>query len=329
MIRALWPLLWIIPATHMANRLIALLISASLWQTAWGQPIVGRDSTHITFLQPSYESPFRWKGAQKGGRWDPHAALLIPLRLSPSAQPVYMQLDTGSPVSMLYSDPDQGRYPADTAHNRASFRVQLGAGLLILERPLIRKIPTPHVGGPPEPLIIGTLGTDFLTQKVVRLDYRRQTIALLDKLPDALEKDTRWSTCLYERGNILLSALVESQSKLLYWDTGSSGFDLLTDQATWSRLAAKDSLPTTYTVPSWNKTLLAHTVAARASIELASQQLPLAYVTYMEGASANQINQMMALGIGGMTGNTLFLKSILLLDLSHRRYSLISSTVIR
>jgi hypothetical protein len=58
---------------------------------------------------------------------------------------------------------------------------------------------------------------------------------------------------------------------------------------------------------------------------MAFSRMPIRHVTYIEGASDVQINQMMKMGIGGMTGNRLFISSVLLLDTKNRRFGILNA----
>ncbi len=292
--------------------------------TAHAQPATAAASGTIV-TAPSYETPFVWESGLTGNRRDEHNALLIPVTLPGSRQVVYMQLDTGSPVSMLYRNQLHRVLTADTTQPINELTLQLGGQPIVLKKPTIIKQGGGGEATSTAPLIIGTFGTDFLNQHVVQLDFPKQKLTMMDTVPASITRQVVWSPLLYERGNILLPARIRAKASLLYWDTGSSSFGLLTDRATWSSMAATDAVPDTYTVQSWGKPLTAHTIATPDSIQLGKRTLPIGYVSYIDGASDSQINRMMALGIGGMTGNQLFLHSTLLLDTRNRRYGFLDN----
>lgn len=293
--------------------------------TARAQPAATAPASTISFTAPSYETPFVWESGLTGNRRDEQRALLIPVTLPSSRQIVYMQLDTGSPVSMLYRDQLNHLLTADTTQPINELTLQLGGQSIVLKKPTIIKQGGGGDVASTAPRIIGTFGTDFLSQHVVQLDFPKKKLTMMDTVPTSINRQVVWSPLLYERGNILLPARLRARPSLLYWDTGSSRFGLLTDRATWASMAAVDAVPDRYTVQSWGKPLTAHTVATPDSIQLGKRTVPIGYVSYIEGASDSQINRMMALGIGGMTGNQLFLQSTLLLDTRNRRYGFLDN----
>ena len=52
--------------------------------------------------------------------------------------------------------------------------------------------------------------------------------------------------------------------------------------------------------------------------------MPLNRVTCIEGVSDSDVKRMAQMGIGGMTGNRLFLQSKLVLDLIRKRFGIIT-----
>ena len=308
---------------RMAAHFFLFMVVIHLVNPARAQLASTAVTSDLTFLHPTYDVAFVWESGRKGSRPDPHAALLIPVSLPQSNRTYYMQLDTGSPVSMLYREICDRIGLTDSGTNPQTVSLTLGNRELVLKNPrMINRVVTPATEST-QPLIIGTFGTDLLVGKLVWIDYPNRQLQLLDEVPKTMQPEVKWSPLLVERGSVLFPARIQGQAKLLYWDTGSSSFALLTDEKSFSRLAASDSASFSYPVNSWNRVLTAHTTATTDSIHLANHALPIGQVSYMEGATDSQVNRMMALGIGGLTGNQLFLRSVLLIDARNKRYSIL------
>jgi hypothetical protein len=128
----------------------------------------------------------------------------------------------------------------------------------------------------------------------------------------------------FRERRVLLPAVVAGKETTLLFDTGSSAFELLTDRRTWRRLARTGASEEIVPVSSWGDTLLAHRIASDTRIELGGADLPLGRVTFIEGTGLMQNLLMRISGMGGMTGNRLFLDRILVLDLRQERYALIA-----
>lgn len=297
-----------IPLLFMAFILFANRVSAQQKETKSGD---------VVFSPGDCKTRFTWQSDLQGNHRNPHAALLVPVKLPGSPRTYYMQLDTGSPVSVLYRHSFGAVRPGDSIN----VEIRLGGRTIILKKPAFFEKTGSETST--DTVIIGTLGTDLLASKIVQIDYPRQTLTFADKLPASLENRIPWSPLFNPYGKILLPSVIRSREKFLCFDSGSSSFELLTDAESWSLLACRDSVARSYPVQSWNKTLTAHTVASADSIQLAGYKLPLRYVSYMEGVDERTARQMKALGMGGMTGNTLFLRSVLILDLRNKRYGLL------
>jgi hypothetical protein len=71
--------------------------------------------------------------------------------------------------------------------------------------------------------------------------------------------------------------------------------------------------------------MTANTFPSTVSLEMAFQKIPIRHVTYFEGFSDTQASQMMKMGMGGMTGNRLFLNSVLVLDTKNKKFGVIKA----
>lgn len=288
-------------------------------------------ANQLIFPAGNHTLPFQWKRDSLYGRWEPHTALLIPVTIPGCPKTCYMQFDTGSPYSLFYRDKLQAihrRYPATTALRNLDdslFNYHFKAGPLNITARQIAVHSFDSSGidwkNSRTPIIIGTLGTDLIDNKVVVMDYPRKQLHIGDSLPTAFKKSEP-TPFLYAMRRILLPATIGGKKTLLYFDSGSSAFELLTDKATCLKLAADSSQPLQYPVQSWGKTLTAYTVSTPDSIILAGHTIPIRHATWIEGARKSQVNQMMKMGIGGMTGNKLFIGNILVLDTRNKQFRL-------
>jgi hypothetical protein len=213
-----------------------------------------------------------------------------------------MQFDLGAPHSILYSlqlkDVIQQYPKTDTT----TFSIAKGA-----EKNAV---------------IIGTIGEDMIDGKILILDYPKRKLDILDSLPEKLRQKTKLSSFMLMKGSILLPATLNNKQTILFFDTGSSAFELLTSKTTSDQLAIQDAVTASYPVKSWGRILTANTRLSADSLTIASQKLPIKKVTYIEGASDSQVQQMLKLGIGGMIGNKLFLNSILIIDTKNKKFGI-------
>jgi hypothetical protein len=327
-----------VPKMVRMTKFISLLtLLLTLYTATAAQSQVALPPNQLELSNGNYTLPLTWKGDSLHGQWEPHAALLIPVYLPGCPAPFYMQFDTGSPYSLFYTNKLQAihrKYPAISYLQtiRDSLKdMHFKAGKLSIKARAIavnqfdsRGIDWNHKTNPE---IIGSLGTDLIENKVVVIDYPRQQLSIADSLPADWQHKLTLTDFMFMQRRILLPATLLNKKTILYFDSGSSAFTLLTDQATCLKLSADSTPPVRYPVQSWNKTLIANTIATHDSITVATLSLPLYQVTWIEGASAAQVNQMMKMGLGGMTGNKLFLSYVLVLDTKNKKMGLIKTAM--
>ena len=284
---------------------------------------------NLSFPDEPVSIPFIWKGDSINCKWDVQAALLIPVKLDGCPRQFYMQFDLGSPYSLFYTNKLAAigkRYKKtvqvmDTAKKLSGLDFTL-AGLRVKAAEIVlRAFGAEGISSSNKQIeIIGTIGTDLLDNREAAIDYPGRSINLNFHPEDSL----RTADLYYARRMILFPTVIAGKKTILYFDTGSSAFELLTSKATIESLASADAKPVRYKVNSWGKMLEAVTFPVNDSIEIGTAKLPLTNATYIEGASDTQVQQMMKMGIGGMTGNKLFLHSTLFLDLKKKKFAITS-----
>jgi hypothetical protein len=294
---------------------------------------LGQDvsSGQLNLPEKHFNVPFIWKGDSINGQWENFAAMLIPVKLKGCPKQFYMQFDVGVSHSLFYKNKLKvinSRYPfhvqvPDTAATWKEVSFTTGNIRIQADEIRLKQLGTTQINWDDNAIeIIGTLGADFIGDKTVLIDYPKKKISIGHKIPE------KWNLTLvdfiYTNRKIILPALIKGKKTMLYFDSGSSAFELLTNKETATMLALPGAVPVTYPVMSWGKTLTATSYASLDSIEIASVKMSLNKVTYIDGASDAQINHMMKIGIGGMTGNKLFLHSILVLDLENKRFGILN-----
>ncbi len=285
-------------------------------------------------LSPSkkYSIPFTWLADSVNGSIEPHAAMLIPVKLPHCSQQFYMQFDMGAPNTVFYKNKLRAiseKYPSfdplpDTAGSLQQMAITVGKNKISITQAYLLDFGEKTIdwfAGKKE--IIGTIGSDWLENRTVLINYPKQEIILNYTVPEKLQ--SRLTDFSYVQRNILIPVMIKGKKTILYFDSGSSAFALLTSKETALSMAVADAVASRYPVKSWGRTLYANSLVTADSVEMSQLKIPLHTVTYMEGASEEQVNRMLKLGIGGMTGNKLFLHSGLVLDTKNKKFLLIPS----
>lgn len=272
-----------------------------------------------------------WGGDSINGKWDPYASLLIPVKLDGCPKEFYMQFDLGAHSSMFYQDRLKEiatKYPKtvqvnDSASKLYDFRFRSGKTEIVAKEIIVRPLKQSAINwGKKTIVIIGTLGSDLIDKKTAIINYPKQKLFIGNSVPAKMQKELQLTDFMLAGRSVLLPAFIKGKKTMLYFDTGSSTFEFITDEATSLSLSVPGSLPAKYPVSSWGKMMTANTVPSHDSLEIAFQKIPIRHVTYFEGFSDSQAAQMMKMGIGGMTGNRLFLNSVLVLDMKNKQFGI-------
>jgi hypothetical protein len=276
---------------------------------------------------------FVWQGDTLNTQWEPHAALLIPVKLPGCPKVFYLQFDTGARLSLLYTEKVndiRARYPKSLGRDSAAnilnqqfmvanesvlakqigLRTQSGKGINWKNKKGIE--------------VIGTLGVDVIENKVLVMDYPGKKLIIANQIPAYLNARMTPAKFMFISNSILLPVVIKEKRVMLYFDSGSSAYELLTNKATALALSTPNSEPVTQQVRSMDKMLTAIIYPTKDSITIASQKLPIKRATYIEGVSNSQVEQMMKMGMGGMTGNQLFINSILVIDTKNKQFGILN-----
>lgn len=290
-----------------------------------------QQATQIGLLPTKkYTVPFIWMPDSINGTIEPHAAMLIPVKLPHCSQQFYMQFDMGAPHTIFYKHKLKAvseKYPAfyrmeDSTSRLKQMEISIGKNTIEITNAGLLDFGEKTIDWSTNKTeIIGSIGSDWLDNRTVLINYPQQQLVLNYSIPAQLQN--RLTDFSYVQRNILIPVIIKGKKTMLYFDTGSSVFTLLTSKETAISMAGVNAIAGRYPVKSWGRTLYANSLVTADSVELSQVKIPIHTVTYMEGASEEQVNRMMKLGIGGMTGNKLFLHTGLVLDTKNKKFMLI------
>lgn len=289
----------------------------------------------LDLINANREIAFQWNEGQFGDRIEPHAAILIPVQIQGSPKTLYMQFDLGAPATVLLKDKVDSlalRVPGLSIGQDgsvASFAFSMGEVQAEARNVQVVDVHSDRGIAWDEPQtidIIGTVGADLLKGRILAIDYPHARMFVGDTVPSRLAAGDMHPLVLTPRGVILTGVSIDDEAKNIMLDTGSSAFALLTDEADWLRKTEGGANATSFPVNSWGRTLTAHIAPTRSVARFGDTEIPVGEVAYIEGVTSAQADAMRASGMGGMTGNKLFVDKILVLDAIHNRYSVLAPT---
>lgn len=317
--------------TPFLNRIIILFITIMMnYGTALSQSMPDLAANNLQLPARAYNIPFYWQGDSVNMQWEPHTAMLIPVKLPGCPKQFYMQFDLGSPYSLFYKNKItaiRSKYPKTKLNNKDSlqnFSFTAGKMPVLAKKIVVKQFDNTGIDWNKNDMeIIGTLGTDLIDGKTVVIDYPKQRLTLSSSVSGKLSTQVSLTDMLYFNRRILLPASILGKRTMLYFDTGSSMYELLTNKQTCEIMAIPGSIPLQSKVNSWGKLLIVNTYPSNDSISINQKNIYIHNVSYIEVTNATQAEQMIKMGIGGMTGNKLFLNYKLVLDTKNKKFGLI------
>jgi hypothetical protein len=286
----------------------------------------GNSISAIKIPDNRYKISFIWKSGTENGHVEKHEALLLPVKLLNCPKQFYMQFDLGAPTTIFYKNKLASisqKYPGlvpniDTAAKLKEIVFSIGKKRVKATEINLIKTSEEGIDWDKDVQIIGTIGADFIDNRSILINYPKQYIEMNSTIPARRKAEAADFT--YMQRNIMFPVTVRGKKTMLYFDTGSSSYELLTSRDIAESFAEPGASATKSTALSWGNTLYVYSLPTTDSIEITSQKLPITKVSYVEGASEEQVNRMLKLGIGGVTGNKLFLHSKLFLDTKNKKF---------
>ena len=292
----------------------------------------------LTLSETGEPFEFVWYGQEINGEYEPHFAMFVPVTIPGVDHTFYMQFDTGAHSTVLdykavqsineqfgpvfqVSREEDSAVVSNVALNVGTVSLQAGK---MYFRAMGSEI---DWSNPPQVIKIGTVGADFMERHALTIDYANQQITLSDTIATDQIAESDFSPFTFEARKVFLSAKLNDEDVSLWFDSGSSAFEMIVDESTFELLASPDASRRTYTGSSWGTGITVHNRDATGEFRFGSTSVPLTYVTYIEWPSKLQIWMMKASNVGGdlggMTGNKLFLGKKLVLDTPNLRYAVI------
>lgn len=279
---------------------------------------------------------FKWEGYTHNGKHNPYGAMLIPVSIPGVDRTFYMQFDTGTPSTVLKYNPFLSineKYDNLIKIDTIDGKVRAINTLIKVGTVNVKAASLGFVGmgkkinwsDSTAVDIIGTVGNDFMENNPLIMDFKNNKITLLDSLNQDIAKESDYLPFTFDGRKIFLSATLNKEPASLWYDSGSSMFELIVEESTFWELAVPNAKKESFEIPSWGRKVPAHNIESNGEFQFGSVKIPLKTVTYMEWPNKMQAFVLKAANIGGdlggMTGNKLFVGKTLILDAPNLRYT--------
>jgi len=288
--------------------LILILIGAYVYFDQKFTP----EKNYLTVKNESGKVPMVWLGNDKN-------VLLVPIHFPADSTTYYLQFDTGSPSTVLYTQAIRNMKEIQISHDRAKTSFTLGKTEISSDRfKFINQGKNDHKDTLP---IIGTLGADILENNRTLINFKNNNLVFnLTKAPS--QYTDQLMDFKFKKRKIIINGILKGKEKQFLFDSGTSAYELLTQKKEWDNLKSPHSSVAIEPAQSWQNILTTYTATCDQNIEFQNKKIPLRNVTYVEGFSQTQYALMKFSGMTGMLGNAIFLNSILYLDCKNEKIAI-------
>jgi len=268
---------------------------------------------------------FIWSSALFGNYKEPHNAILIPFKVAGLPHKFTLQFDSGASSSYLHAPALKslrklGISLPDTSIGKKRFIKQLdfdlggcqvNANMMGIYEGYGQQFTKEDTG---RYINIGTIGSDFLTDRIVVVDFINHTLQLFEDRPSWMDTISGFQSFSFDGRRFMLPATIRGKSLELFYDSGSSAYGLITSKDRYDHFTKDDKDEITHATNRRGETLTTHHKATKAIIVIGSAELPLRRVSYVAMYAEFQKYITPFTRIGGWLGNKPFLRSVLIID---------------
>ncbi|HNP19534.1 MAG TPA: hypothetical protein PKL31_13940 [Fulvivirga sp.] len=278
---------------------------------------------YLSLSKTNDSIPITWLTNEANQR----AALLLPIQIKGVRKQFYMQFDLGSHSTLFYSmaiesiNKRNGELiPIDSTNILKTFAFNLGEIMVSADQFRVIDYGEEINWQDTTSLnIIGTIGADLIEHKPIVLDFKN-SYCILGKTAADFDPNLDLLDFKFEKRRVLLPAIINGEPTELLFDSGTSGFEFITDKKTWQQMAKPNTTEINYDVNSWGRTLTVHDIGSDNVIFFGKTGIGLNRVSYIESTSFIQNLLMRLSGMGGMIGNELFKEKVLILDCTNEKF---------
>jgi len=267
------------------------------------------DENYLAIENESGFIPLTWLGKEKN-------VLLLPIYFEGDSTSYYLQFDTGSPYTVFYSESIKNISQISVNEKIAKTSFYIGKTKVTSD-----KFKIYNQGNNKDDLslkIIGTIGADILEDRKTLINFKENYIALnLTKTPSQFQ--TKLFNLKFKKRKIIFQGLLKDKEESFLFDSGTSGYELLTNKEVWRDLKLPNSKIDIEKSQSWDKVLTTYTTNCNQKIQFQNQEITLNKVTYVEGFSQVQYAMMKFSGMTGMLGNKILLNNTLYFDFTKNK----------
>ena len=311
-----------------------IIIAAFIGIRKFNSSIFKERSNYLEYTYESKPIQFNWSGDSIGGIYEAQAAMTIPLKIEGLAHNFYMQFDTGAPNSTIYEKQlislraigldikevvkDDIRYVKSLDfilgdnHIKASMiKIYPNYGYSFNKNDTISRIG------------IGTIGSDFIANRITAIDFKNQNIQLYNERPEWIAALPKFKSFSFSGRRVMLPVTLDNKDYEFLYDSGCSAFGLITIKSRFDSYTDESTKQIDYDAKSWESSIPIRSKESDKLFNIGNINLKLKRVSYVDMYRPMQPLITPFTRIGGWLGNQPFTESTLILDTKTEEFIII------
>ena len=289
----------------------------------------------LTVEGNSLSVPIRWSARRYAGHVEPREAMLLPVSIPGFDNTFSMQFDTGAPSTFLRSGAvnalkERGceieTYEEDGDTYFREFQLSVGGSNVTMKAGSVSRSRGGIDWDNTEANSIGTIGSDFIDQRVCVIDFTTMELRLYKDRPQSFSALGTFTPFDFKGRKIVMPVTFDGASENVIYDSGCSSFGLLTSNHYYDHYSDANEPEIALNVNRHGSPVFIHHRRSELTATFGDTELPLKRISY-----ANLYPTVQALvgrfssyaGFIGVLGNETLTESTLILDGKSQEYLVI------
>lgn len=174
---------------------------------------------------------------------------------------------------------------------------------------------------------IGTIGADFVQNKVLVIDYKKSQLCIVDSLSKKITENVKFISYKSDfKGRVILPFEIDNQTMDAMFDTGNSMLGFTSTKENWLALCDNSNVAKFEKLNSWGNIVDVLESPLRYKLTIKGTDLSIinAKLSFLN-PKPNGMNQFFNQSkISGLTGNIFFLDRCIILDFKNTKFGIVN-----
>ncbi|MAD96478.1 MAG: hypothetical protein CMB99_04040 [Flavobacteriaceae bacterium] len=290
---------------------------------------------YVEFEHQEMPIQFKWANNKFNDHIERQTAMLVPVQIGDLKYQLNMQFDTGAPDSFFYEKGLESLRKLGVEIDQVTkdgFRfvksLELILGGMPVKLDMVKIYPNygttfSQTNEPKGNILIGTLGSDILVNRITAIDFKNQTLQFFENSPEWMTNSSGFHPFDFPGRRIMLPVQIDGKEYEFLYDSGCSAFGLITTKNRFERYTDEASPLISYAAKSWTDKIDINTKISNHPFMIGGAKLTLNRVSFVNMYSFVQPLMTPFTRIEGWMGNQALNQSTLIIDTKTKRFKVI------